>query len=157
MSQLVRRYNLNFKLNHFYYFRASGVNASHYPPYPPLLSSLYNLTLPSLPDNRSLVEQSLVQRLSGLSSLHPNRHPFLSLQRPTPVGGDKGDMVRVTDTKEDEPDDDDDDDDEKRKKKKTRTVFSRSQVPTLTFNAFRFKSSFLNLVTFKGFPIGVDI
>ena len=73
------------------------------------------------------------------------------------MGGDKGDMVRVTDTKEDEPDDDDDDDDEKRKKKKTRTVFSRSQVPTLTFNAFRFKLSFLNLVTFKGFPIGVDI
>lgn len=105
------------------------------------------------------MEQSLVQRLSGLSSLHPNRHPFLSLQRPTPVGGDKGDMVRVTDTKEDEPDDDDDDDDEKRKKKKTRTVFSRSQVSTLsiTFTAFQFKLSFLNLVTFKGFPIGVDI
>ena len=74
------------------------------------------------------MEQSLVQRLSGLSSLHPSRHPFLSLQRPPTVGADKGDMVRVTDNKDDDQDDDDDDDDEKRKKKKTRTVFSRSQV-----------------------------
>ena len=131
------------------------MSGSHYPPYPPLLSSLYNLSLPSLPDSRSLVEQSLVQRLSGLSSLHPSRHPFLSLQRPPTVGADKGDMVRVTDTKEDEQEDDDDDDDEKRKKKKTRTVFSRSQVSSLT--ALPIKLSFLNLVTVKGFPIGVDI
>ena len=128
---------------------------SHYPPYPPLLSSLYNLSLPSLPDSRSLVEQSLVQRLSGLSSLHPSRHPFLSLQRPPTVGVDKGDMVRVSDSKEDEQDDDDDDDDEKRKKKKTRTVFSRSQVSNLT--ALLFRLSFLNLANVKGFPIGVDI
>ena len=142
----------NFKVHQFF-FRASGVNASHYPPYPPLLSSLYNLTLPSLPDNRSLVEQSLVQRLSGLSSLHPSRHPFLSLQRPPTVGGDKGDMIRVSDNKEDDQDDDDDDDDEKRKKKKTRTVFSRSQVSY----PLRFRLSFLNPVSDKGFPIGVDI
>ena len=101
------------------------------------------------------MEQSLVQRLSGLSSLHPSRHPFLSLQRPPTVGADKGDMVRVTDTKEDEQEDDDDDDDEKRKKKKTRTVFSRSQVSSLT--ALPIILSFLNLVTVKGFPIGVDI
>ena len=82
------------------------------------------------------MEQSLVQRLSGLSSLHPSRHPFLSLQRPPGVGGEKGDLVRVTDNKEDEPDDDDDDDDEKRKKKKTRTVFSRSQVDSSLHFAF---------------------
>ena len=32
---------------------AGGGSSSHYPPYSPLLSSLYNLTLPSLPsDNR---------------------------------------------------------------------------------------------------------
>ena len=85
---------------------------------------------------RSLVEQSLVQRLSGLSSLHHNRHPFLSLhQRPGlgPVSQsqqDKQDLIRVTESKDDNEEDDDpgDDDDEKRKKKKTRTVFSRSQV-----------------------------
>ena len=98
---------------------------------------------------RSLVEQSLVQRLSGLSSLHPSRHPFLSLQRPPAgevlltgasrpqlhvlltVGGEKAEVIRVTDSKEPEENEDEDDlgdDDEKRKKKKTRTVFSRSQV-----------------------------
>ena len=91
------------------------------------------------------MEQSLVQRLSGLSSLHPSRHPFLSLQRPPTVGADKGDMVRVTDTKDDEQEEDDDDD-EKRKKKKTRTVFSRSQVSSLT--ALPIKLSFLNLVIY---------
>ena len=84
---------------------------------------------------RSLVEQSLVQRLSGLSSLHHNRHPFLSLQRPggggaPPSHQDKQDLIRVSESKDDNDEDDDpgDDDDEKRKKKKTRTVFSRSQV-----------------------------
>ena len=80
-----------------------------------------------------MVEQSLVQRLSGLGSLpglQPNRHPFLSLQRPSAPPGEKQDVIRVTDNKDDDNDDDDDlaDDDEKRKKKKTRTVFSRSQV-----------------------------
>ena len=81
------------------------------------------------------MEQSLVQRLSGLSSLHHNRHPFLSLQRPGAGGGppsqqDKQDLIRVSESKDDNDEDDDpgDDDDEKRKKKKTRTVFSRSQV-----------------------------
>ena len=79
------------------------------------------------------MEQSLVQRLSGLSSLHHNRHPFLGLQRPgagPPSIQDKQDLIRVTESKDDNDEDDDpgDDDDEKRKKKKTRTVFSRSQV-----------------------------
>ena len=90
-----------------------------------------------------------MQRLSGLSSLHPSRHPFLSLQRPPAgevlltgaswpqlhvvltVGGEKAEVIRVTDSKEPEENEDEDDlwdDDEKRKKKKTRTVFSRSQV-----------------------------
>ena len=111
---------------------ANTTSSSLYPPYSPLLSSLYNLTLPSIPaDNRALVEQSLVQRLSGLSGLHHNRHPFLGLQRPpAPLPDKHHDIIRATDTKDDNDDDDDDtgDDEEKRKKKKTRTVFSRSQV-----------------------------
>ena len=47
------------------------------------------------------------------------------------VGGEKAEVIRVTDSKEPEENEDEDDlgdDDEKRKKKKTRTVFSRSQV-----------------------------
>ena len=43
------------------YFRANGVGSTAYPPYPPLLSSLYNLTLPSLPDNRYGVNYSSKQ------------------------------------------------------------------------------------------------
>ena len=75
-----------------------------------------------------MVEHSLVQRLSGLSNLHPSRHPLLGLQRSP--GADKQEAIRMTEAKDDNDDDDDDlaDDDEKRKKKKTRTVFSRSQV-----------------------------
>ena len=94
------------------------------------------------------MEQSLVQRLSGLSSLHHNRHPFLSLhQRPGlgPVSQsqqDKQDLIRVTESKDDNEEDDDpgDDDDEKRKKKKTRTVFSRSQVSVCCVRVISFLS-----------------
>lgn len=84
------------------------------------------------------MEQSLVQRLSGLGSLNPVRHPFLGLQRSSSNtnAAEKPD-IRVTDSKDDDNDDDDDDladDDEKRKKKKTRTVFSRSQVSRVLNN-----------------------
>ena len=106
--------------------------------------------------SRSLVEQSLVQRLSGLGSLpglQPNRHPFLSLQRPSAPSGEKLDIVRVTDNKDDDNDDDDlgDDDDEKRKKKKTRTVFSRSQV----WKEYQFVDELTEINS--GFPTRVNI
>ena len=55
------------------------------------------------------MEQSLVQRLSGLSSLHHSRHPFLSLQRPgagPPSHQDKQDLIRVSESKDDNDEDD---------------------------------------------------
>ena len=109
------------------------------------------------------MEQSLVQRLSGLSSLHHSRHPFLSLQRPgagPPSHQDKQDLIRVSESKDDNDEDDDpgDDDDEKRKKKKTRTVFSRSQVSVRAVLYFVVLTIFhFSLLSPPGVPVGVNL